>query len=157
MPDFSALLKKPVGSARRPPNLPGGSSYEGIIKSHEFGEIKNDNRTPYVRFHLSVMSWDPNVVEEWSETDPSSGESFPVKKSDIDLSKRSLRKDFFLTPDAEWRLHKFLLSLGGAGMSAEEFIPQTTGRAVVIDISQRLVERDNSIMNDVRDVIGKAA
>lgn len=137
MPDFKALLAKPAGEAKKPKALDAGQ-YPGIIKSYELGDA-NKNKTPYVRFHLGLTGW-PNGEAQLDE----GGEA-------IDLAKRQLRRDFFITEDALWRLDEFLQALGIelTGRSYEETIPEAVGKNVEIEVQQYMNQQTNDIGNQV--------
>lgn len=136
--DFRSLLSAPADSFEAPKALPPGS-YSGRIKSHEFGESAQ-KKTPYVRFHLAVT----NAID----VDPS-------ELSGIDLSKKSLRVDFYLTTDAAYRLRSFLDGCGIStkGRSLGECIPETSGASVIMEVTQRKTEKDT--YNDVKDIKGQ--
>lgn len=138
MVDFSQLLRKPVGEAKRPPALPVGD-YPGVIKGYAFGD-NNRNRTPYIRFTLGLTGWP-------EDADPLDG---------VDLSKRQKTRDYYLTDDAEWRLHDFIQTLGLDlnGQSLEEAIPQTVGCSVMVSIRQRLNQESNEQMDFVDQIVG---
>ena len=143
-PNFSHLLKRPAGKAKKPEALPAGL-YPGIIKSFEYGD-QNKNKTPYVRFHLGLTGW-PDDVSESDKSQPNGdGQLEP-----IDLSKRQPRRDFFLTDDAFWRLDEMLRSIGvePAGRSYEECIPDAIGQNVIVEMQQYLNEKNNETGNQV--------
>lgn len=136
MVDFSSLLKKPAGEAKKPPALEAGD-YPGIIKSFEVGD-NNKNKTPYVRFSLGLTGWpgEPQLNE--------SGEA-------IDLSSKQLRRDFYLTDDALWRLDEFLRSIGiePKGRTYDEVLPETVGSPVTVEVQQYLNQSTGDIGNQV--------
>lgn len=138
MVDFTALLKKPAGEAKKPEALTA-SDYPGIIKSFEVGDA-NKNKTPYVRFHLALTGW-PADGEEQLDADGKA----------IDLSKRQLRRDMFLTDDALWRLDELLVELGidVKGRSYEETLPETVGTQVLVEVQQYMNQTNNEIGNQV--------
>lgn len=137
MPDFRELLKKPAGEAKKPEALPV-AHYPGKIKNYELGD-QNKNRTPYVRVNLAITGWTDEVEIE------------DEMKASTDLSKRSLRRDFFLTDDALWRLDEFLAGMGVdiAGRSYEEALPEIVGADVLIEVQQYLNQSTNEIGNQV--------
>lgn len=141
MPDFSALLRKPVDEAKRPPALPPGD-YAGIIKSYELGD-QNKNKTPYVRFQIGLQGWPDSVADE--------------DKKDVDLSKKQLRRDFFLTPDADWRLAEFIKSCGinTSGRNFEVTVPECVGARVVVEVQQYLNQTNNEVGNQVGGLAGQ--
>lgn len=156
MPDFSQLLRKPAGESRRPPTLPA-DDYPGIIKSYELGD-NNINKTPYVRFAVGLTDWGKNVPDEWQQSD-AQGNIIQVSKADIDLSKRQLRRDFFLTDDAYWRLDEFIRSSGVnfEGRDYEEVIPELVGTPVLVEVQQYLNQRNNETGNQIGRLIGLSA
>lgn len=145
MPDFSSLLRKPAGEAKKPQALPVGS-YSGVVKSFEVGD-NNKNKTPYVRFHLALTDW-PENVDDADRSDESG--------SLIDLSKRQLRRDYYLTDDALFRLDDFLRSVGIelANRSYEETVPEAVGAAVLIDVQQYVNQTNGELGNQVGSLAG---
>ena len=138
-PDFASLLKKPAGEAKRPPALPAGD-YPAVVSSFEYGD-QNKNKTKYVRYHVRLTGWAEGVE--------------PIEE--MDLSKRQLRRDFFLTDDAFWRLDEFLRSTGldPAGRSYEEVIPEIIGKNVTAEVQQYLNQQTNEIGNQIGKLVGQ--
>lgn len=136
--DFSKLLGKPLDSVERPKPLPAGTYY-GSIKNFEPVEI-GQNKTPAIRFNLSLASpgedIDPNDLQG------------------IDLSKRTMRKEYYLTPESEYRLKEFIASLGiqTAGRSFEETLPETLNQQVMIAVIQKSSQNGEEIFNNVDSV-----
>lgn len=142
MPDFSALLKKPAGEAKKPPVLPIGD-YGGVVKSQEVGD-NNRNKTPYVRFGLVPTEWPEDVAEA-------------DRPEGVDLNKRQLRKDFFLTDDSLWRLDEFIRSCGiePNGRPYEEILPEIIGQPVTIQMNHYTNQQTGELGNNVGDVVGQ--
>lgn len=139
MPNFADLLNKPSGQAKKPPVLDAGD-YPGVIKGHEMGE-SSQKKTPYVRFNLGLIGW-PEGAEAQIKEDG----------TPIDLAGKSLRRDFFLTDDALWRLDQFLrdeLGLELEGRSYAEVLPETTGSQVLIEVRQGMNQQTNDLFNEV--------
>lgn len=162
MPDFSQLLRRPAVESKRPPALIA-DDYQGIIKGYALGD-ENRNKTPYVRFQLGLTDWGPSVPESWEAHDPNTNKSYTVMRSDIDLSKRQFRRDFFLTPDALWRLKEMLESCGikckeesDGTIDYAPLIPQAIGQPVTVEIQQYLNQQSNEIGNQVGRVVGQSA
>lgn len=142
MPDFSKLLNAPAGEAKKPEPLLAGN-YPGVIKSFEMGD-NNKNKTAYVRFHLGLTGWpegqDPQTMP--------SGEP-------MDLTKRGqLRKDFYVTEDALWRLDEFLREMGVnlAGRPYAEVLPETVGASVLVEVQQYVNNNTGDIGNQVGNI-----
>ena len=138
MPGFTSLLNKPAGEAQKPTALPV-ADFPGVIKGYELGESR-EKKTPFVRFNLGLTEW-PDGVD-------------PVTKADgtpIDLSTRSLRRDYYLTADAMWRLDELLKNLGleVSGQTYADLLPQTTGASVIVEVRQYMNTQTNEIGNEV--------
>jgi len=151
MVDFSTLLRKPAGQAPKPKALPPGD-YTGAIAKFEVGD-NNKNKTPYVRFFLNLTGW-PDSVDEADRTQDGPSGSHP-----IELGKRQLRRDFFLTDDALWRLDELLRSCGidPSGRSYEECLPEAAGAQVVVEVQQYMNQTSGEIGNQVGKVVGAGA
>ena len=144
MPDFSQLLRKPMSEAKRPPALPVGD-YQGVVKSYELGD-NNKNKTPYVRFQIGLTGWPDSVGEEDRVSDG----------APIDLSKKQLRRDFFLTPDADFRLADFLKSCGIADQPFETGVPAAVGCPIVVEVQQYMNQTNSEIGNQIGAMRGTA-
>lgn len=140
--DMKSLLQKPAGSAPKPQALPVGN-YGGKITRYEY-DNKNKNQTPYVRYSVIFHTWPDNVSEDEKVMVDGEGVAHP-----IDLTKRSLRKDFYLTDDALWRLDEFLKSMGLEGGSYEELIPKAVGLDVVGEVQQYVNQSTSEIGNQL--------
>jgi hypothetical protein len=141
MVNFKDLLSKPLDNVERPKALPAGTFY-GMVKSYELKE-SNEKKTPFVEFTLAVQSAGEDVDQADMEG--------------VDLSKKSLRARFFITPDSEYRLKEFIGSLGipTTGRSFGETLPETVSQPVMIDVTQRQSTDGQDIFNDVQRVRGQ--
>mgnify|MGYP000110663499 CR=1 FL=1 len=143
MVDFSALLSKPADEIKRPPALPAGT-YKGIIKTHKFDE-SSEKKTPYVRFDVKFTG------EFLEDVDANDVEG-------IDIAKRTLSKDYYLTEDAIYRLKEMLESLGipSAGRSIGEMIPEAIEAEVLMEISAKPDRREpDTIRNNIEKMFGQ--
>lgn len=140
--DFSALTRKKVGEAKRPPALPMGN-YSGIITKYEFGEKNRKGvLSPIVRYTLKLSGPADDSIE------PSELEGF-------DLSARQVRADFYLGDDIDYILAGFLKSAGQEeGVEFEEAIPAVVGMEVVVEVQQYLNNRTNETENQVGSLRG---
>jgi hypothetical protein len=145
MVDFTSLLKKPAGEASKPKALEAGD-YPGIIKSFEVGD-NNKNKTPYVRFLVGITDWAETVSEE----DKTNTDGSPV-----DLSKRQLRRDYYLTDDALWRLDDFIKSCGveAHGRAYDEVLPELIGAQVMVQVQQYVNQQSMEVGNQVGSLTG---
>ena len=148
MPDFSHLLRKPAGTHKRPDALPAGD-YPVVIKKHEVAD-NNRNRTPYVRFALGYLDWPDTVEEAEKYTDDGEG-----GRKIIDLTKRQINFDFFLTDDALWRLDHFLETAGieAKGKFYEEIFPELHGLNCLAAVIQRMDDEGNTF-NRIDKLVG---
>jgi len=144
--DFSHLLKKPAGEAKKPEAI-GIGNYLGMLRSFEFGETQNEARNPFVRFQTGLVSWPEDFTEE---------DKLQNGKP-VDLSKRALRKDFYLTEDALYRLDLFLRSMGIslAGRSYEECIAEAVGKMVTVEVQHYTNRKTGEIGNQLGDMKGE--
>jgi hypothetical protein len=143
VPNFRELLSQKLDEVERPRALASGH-YIGFIASHEFGVSKNKG-TPYVRF---------NLIPTEEATDIPEGAN-----AGIDLSKRQLRKDFYITPNSIYRLTDALVAILGnqQGRSFDQVIPETRNARVMFEVTQREQQDENGktleIYNDVGAIV----
>lgn len=155
MVDFSSLLRKPAGEAKKPPTLPAGD-YPGVIKGKELGD-NNRNRTPYLRLLVGLIGWPADAPTSWEEISES-GERYTVSQADVDLAKRQLRRDYYLTDDALFRLDDLIRSCGidPQGRAYEEILEELIGQQVTVEVQQYLNQTTNQIGNQVGKLAGAA-
>lgn len=136
---FRDLLGQPTDAVERPRALAVGHYY-GEIKSHEFGLSRN-KQTPFVRFIL---------VPESEGSDVPAGAN-----AGVDLSRRELRKDFYITPTALYRLSDMLDAVLGkeSGRSFDERIPDTRSAKVLFMVTQRENEEGTETFNDIGAIV----
>jgi hypothetical protein len=99
-----------------------------------------------LRLQLALMDWPDSVAEDDRyQTEPDTGELIP-----IDLSKKQMRKDYFLTPAAYFRLENFLKAMGHEVMTDkagnkdyETPVTALIGCKVVVEV-QRIMNRDKT-------------
>lgn len=157
MVDFSAIARQAAGQSKKPARLPPGD-FPGVIKSFEWGDA-NKNKTPYVRLQLGFTAFPESCLEEWEEFDNEKQTSFSVKKSDIDLSKRTMRKDFYMTDDSRYRMDEFLVLMGinvgtpDSPRSYEETLPELIGAPVLAEVQHQLNQQTNDTFVQVGKVI----
>lgn len=141
MVDFRELLSKPADSFERPKPLPPGT-YHGTIINREFGESQQ-KKTPYCRFMVRVTSADESIP--------------PDQLTDIKLP-REMRRDYYLTDDATYRLREFLESCGInlEGRSLGECVEDALQQPVLIEVQQRNDTRDGQVQvfNDIQSMKG---
>lgn len=136
------LLRKPVDTIERPKAIPAGT-YTGVIKSHEFGKSKNKG-TDQVTFQIGLTGAEADVPQELLEG--------------IDLSKKTLRSVFYLTPDSQFRLVDLGASCGlpTSGVSLGEVIDGLDGCPVMVLVSERRSDDGSTVYNDIAKIHGVA-
>lgn len=141
MADFRTLLATPMDDVKRPPTWPAGT-YHGIVKTHEF-RVSKLKKTPSVQYHLGVLAAGEDVD--------------PVALEGIDLTRRDLTKDYYLTEDSLFRIKEFLASCGidTAGRALGECIPEAVNCRVMITITQTTTDDGKSTRNEIGDVVGE--
>jgi hypothetical protein len=142
MVDFRNLLNVKLDDIAPPKALPAGT-YHGSISKFEVGD-NNKNKTPYVRIHLNFTQ---------------AGADIPAEDlADIDLSQKKMTRDFFLTPDARYRLKELIASCGimTEGRAFDETLPELVNQPVLIEVTQRLNTEDPAAppRNDVKSIKG---
>jgi hypothetical protein len=140
--DFKKLLSKNMDESERPRPLAPGTYYGRVTKF--ICDVSKEKKTPYVRFLLAVTSAGEGVDSE--------------SLNGVDLSKKQLRKDFYLTNDADYRLKDFIKSCGiqVAGRSFESTLPDTVNAPVIMEVTQRAAtDGSGEFYNDVNIIKGQ--
>ena len=111
----------------------------------------SQKKTPYVRFGLVPVEWPEAIPESERGTQADDGVFHPT-----DLSKKSLRLDFYFTDDSKYRLDEFLSSLGVdmAGRSYKECIEEAIGKYVLATVVQRMNETTGESFAEVKAAVG---
>jgi hypothetical protein len=137
---FCELLKGTADTVERPRPLADGH-YIATLRNHEFG-TSSRKQTPFVRFIF--------VPEEESGDVPAGA------NDGIDLAKKELRKDLYVTPDALYRLSDLLDAVLGKapGRPFDERLPETRGVRVMIQVTHRdqIDESTGAIVNTFNDI-----
>jgi hypothetical protein len=131
MVDFQSILNTKVDEAEAPKPLPEGT-YLGRVSGHEFGE-SSQKKTPYCRIHCQPTEAMDDVDEEALNA--------VLAQVENDLSRRTLREDFYLTENALFRLREFLenhLKLETGGRPFAEVIPEMDGQFVKFRVYHEL-------------------
>jgi len=139
-PNFAEILKgAKLGEIEKPKPLPIGS-YQAMIKTIEYGETMGDKKTPYVRFNVETVQHMDDVNEVDIEN-AGGAEKLRGKK---------LRVDFFLTPDAMYRLQDFVIEHVGLdslkGVDLDQAIPQLVNNLVGIKVKHRPDKNDPEML-----------
>jgi hypothetical protein len=135
IPNFRELLSTATDAVERPKPLAAGH-YIGQVKGHEFG-VSKTKQTPYVRFILTPTE-ETNDIPDGANTG-------------ITLANRELRRDFYLTPTALYRLSDALDAMLGkaAGRTFDVRIPETRGVRIMFHVTQREVTDNDGAVTDI--------
>lgn len=116
-PNLRALLGQQAGTVERPPAYPQGT-YDVMIAKHAFDK-SSEKKTDFVRFETYVQ----RCVQLDDPTQQ-------ARLDKIDKTKRALNDDFYITPDALYRLTEFLTKTLGfdASKPVDELIPLARGQ-----------------------------
>lgn len=136
---FRELLGQATDAVERPRPLADGH-YIGRISGHEFG-LSRQKQTPFVRFILVPEEATADVDAE--------------ANNGMVLANRELRKDYFITPNALYRLSDMLDAVLGkeTGRSFDERIPETRDARVMIGVTHRSNEEGTETYNDVATLV----
>lgn len=140
--DFSSLLRTPTDNIKAPKPLPAGT-YRGIISKHELGQSKQ-KQTPFVMFEVRPQGAEADVAPEDLEG--------------IDLSTKTLRATYYLTPDSMFRVVDLAKSCGHnvSGRPLGEVIQDLSmNTPVLIEVTQRPSQDGETFFNDVAKMRGE--
>lgn len=137
---FRDLLKLSAEETPRPRSLPDGH-YIGPILGHEFGR-SSKKQTGFVRFELRPEEACNDVDQDQLEG--------------LNLSDKTQRRDFYITPKALHQLSDMLDATLGKqpGRNHDERIPDTTGVRVMFGVKKRLNDNgEDSGFNEVTTIV----
>lgn len=136
MSDFRSLLDAEVTEVDRPKPLPAGN-YVYNVGEYELKKSAKKG-TDFVSITLTPVSAQEDV--DAAELAACLGEK--------SLSDKPTKVDFYLTPDAVWRLDEFLIErLGIEGtMSRSARLEQMAGKQVVGQVSHVPSQRDENVV-----------
>jgi hypothetical protein len=152
MTDPTSLLR-PSARSTLPPAVIPADVYPGVIKSYEISASANGN--PLLRLPVGLLDWPETIANGDRFQVSPEGEQIP-----IDLSRKQLRKDFFLTPAAYFRLENFLVAMGfeiqtdaAGNKDYETPVSQLIGQKVGVEVQRILSNRTNEFINVVGELI----
>jgi len=149
--DPTSLLRPSAKTTLPPPCIPA-DLYPGVIKSYEIAQSSNGN--PLLRLPVGLLDWPDSISAEDRVQKTEDGDSIP-----IDLGRKQMRKDFFLTPAAYFRLENFLVAMGfdietdaEGNKDYETPVSQLIGKKVNVEV-QRILNRQNEFINVVGELL----
>jgi len=136
--DFRSLLNVSSDDVERPKPLPNGH-YIGTVASFEFG-LSKQKQTPYCRLNLVPLQATDDVDM--------------TRLEGVNLADKSLRKDYFITPKARYRLADMLDAvLGKDSRILDQRIGDVRGAKVMFGVTERQSEDGADTFNDVTTVV----
>jgi hypothetical protein len=131
-PDFSSILDTPATEVTRPKPIPQGT-YLGMTKGLPRYDRSTKKGTPFSEYTIQLLEAQKDVDEDAlrEALTKGNGEIIPLRE-------RSLRLTFYHTPDALWRLVKFLKDLGLEAeddkVSVGDLEQESPGRQVYVHV-----------------------
>lgn len=144
--DPTALLSKPVSSVKAPVKMPVGS-YLGIASKFEFDK-RGEKNSPLVRFTVNPTEALPDVDQEALRESITDGDGVAQP-----LTSKEQRLEFWLTPDAVFRLTNFgkdhVQVENADSMTIGELINEIVGKPFMFTLVQAAnkKEPDNPYIN----------
>ena len=126
--NWDEILSKKTDEISRPETVPVGT-YIGVITEFKLDTSKNKG-TPYCRYSIRPISPQGDVDQDAL-----------TKFGGIEkLASKLLNLDYYLTPDAQYRLKEFLerLGVGISGRSLQAVIPDAVNKQVRIHVTHAL-------------------
>ena len=141
----TALLKQNLDDVAPPATLPSGTAYPGTITKYEFRKYKAKGsegaESNILTYSVRFNDWSPEVPE---------GERLDSKGHPIDITQKTSRMDYFIDSESgAYALAQLLKALGLKG-DLESAIPMAVGAQVLCKGEQKLIEKDNSIVFNLR-------
>lgn len=136
MSDFRSLLDQEVTEVERPKPLPAGN-YVYNVGDYKFDKSRQ-KQTDFVQITLTPVMAQEDVDQE----------ELAAALGDKSLSDKGTKVDFYLTPDAIWRLDEFLIEKLGISepMSRTARLEQMAGKQVVGQLSHTPSARDANVI-----------
>lgn len=134
--NWQDILNKKPEDAEKPKPTPTGTFLATIVK-YEFKEAKNDKQTPYVQYHVKLISPEADVDMQ------SLNEAGGMEK----VSARVMYLDFYMTDDSMWRHRDFLektLGINFAGRGWQPVIDEALNKNLRVHVAQTISKKDNA-------------
>jgi hypothetical protein len=135
--NFEELLGQQVESVEPPRLFPIGS-YDAVLGRYETGNSSNKG-TPFVRFPVKLVG--PKEDVDQDEFEAAGGMEKLINRS-------PLRLDFYMTPDASFRLRQFLentLEMDSHNRTFDSMLPETDGMSLVVQIKHEAGQNEGEM------------
>lgn len=137
MSDFRSMLDESIDEVVRPKPLPAGNYVFNV------GDYKLDKSTKKQTDFVSI-----NLTPVMPQDDVDA-DDLAASLGEKSLSDKTMKVDFYLTPDAMWRLDEFLLEklqINEKGLSRSQRLEAMAGRQVVGQITHTPSARDENVV-----------
>ena len=141
----TSLLKQNLDDVQPPAVLPSMTAAPATITKYEFRKLKTKDggEANILTYTTKFTDWSPEVPES---------ERLDSKGHPIDITQKSSRMDYFIDSESGmFALAQLLKSLGLKG-DLESAIPMAVGAQVLAKGEQKLIEKDNSIVFNLRSL-----
>ena len=146
MVDFSSILDKGFGQAKKPKVLPA-ADYPAVITGWQPIEAPKDKEYKViVRFSVKLLDWPAG-------TDPA--DQLEEDGTQIDLGKRKLRRDYY--DNRLFDLDQLFIDAGvdiEEGTSYRESLPMLVGAQVLAEVTQYVNQRSGELGNQINNLRG---
>jgi hypothetical protein len=140
-PDFTSILDMSPDEIERPKPLPPGD-YVVTIKSY-IQDKTSQKETKFIEFATAPVEPLGNVDEDWLKEALTKADGGMKKLSDMNIRIR-----FYDTPEAGYRIKKFLLDdvqLEDDGSSIGQLVEAAINAQVIVNIKHRSVDGDTFV------------
>jgi glutaredoxin-related protein len=154
MPDFSALLSKPTSEIKKPKPMPEGT-YMGLVLKQEYREAdtpkdKENPKKPVCQYSVRLTE----ALDDVDQADLADA----LQGEDI-TAKRPMDYDFWLTPDAQYRVVEFAQSCGvpTEGRTLGEIIPECVNQTVrvsVVKVQSKKPGQEDTWFANISNMVG---
>lgn len=154
--DFSSLLAKPTDEIKKPKPLPEGS-YSGLTTQYKYETAKtpNDRENP----EKPVVRMQVKLNEAMADVD--AADLNDALQGEALSSKQALNYDFWLTPDAQYRVLECAQSMGidTEGKTLGEVIPAMMNQPVtvtIIKVQSKKQGQEDVFYSNIGSLVGTA-
>jgi hypothetical protein len=138
--DFQSLLERPMDSFTKPKPLPEGSYIFGVSDYKlEKATTGSDGKTKSAYIEFTLIPKQPNADVD--------ADALSEMLDGNDITTKQVKKKFYITPDAMYRLTEFMSHCGldVTGKPTSELLPATKGCEVLGNLKHNISQRDPSM------------
>jgi hypothetical protein len=142
---FASILDMQPSEVERPKPLPAGT-YLCVVDGRFTLDKSTRKQTDYVEFTLKILQ----AMDDVDADDLQAALTKPTGEV-VSLNSKTVRVTYYLTPDALWRLKKFLEDCGIdlEGRSFAECLEETPGCQVLAEIKHQVSANGEAVYANV--------